>query len=110
MTSTPPQPTAASKLASILSKLSPVPGFPEYTGPYKTGTVDVEIPVSELESPSPAPDTAADILTVQFRIFYPTGQDTKGKRITWLPAPQRHHVSAYTKFIGVGNVLAELVS
>jgi platelet-activating factor acetylhydrolase len=97
-------------MASYLSQLSPIPGFPDYTGPYKVGTVDVEIPITELDSPSPAPERASNIHTVQFRIFYPAESDSQGKRITWLPAPQRHHVSAYTKFIGIGNLLAEVVS
>ncbi|KAI0124310.1 platelet-activating factor acetylhydrolase, isoform II-domain-containing protein [Xylariales sp. AK1849] len=95
--------------ASYFSKLNPIPGFAEYTGPYKVGTVDVEIPVDELESPAPAPEEVG-IETVQFRIFYPAQADSKGKRITWLPAPQRHHLSAYIKFLGVGSIVAEAVS
>ncbi|KAI1843984.1 hypothetical protein JX266_009850 [Neoarthrinium moseri] len=95
--------------ASYLNKLNPVPGFSEYSGPYKVGTVDVEIPVAELESPAPAPD-GVDIETVQFRIFYPAQPDSKGKKITWLPAPQRNHLSAYIKFLGVGTLVAEAVS
>ncbi len=110
MASSPPEPGATAKVASYLSRLNPVPAFPEYTGPYKVGTVDIEIPVSELESPSPAPDNATGIHTVQFRIFYPATPDSQGKRISWLPAPQRSHVSAYTKFLGIGPILAEVVS
>ncbi|KAG7141307.1 hypothetical protein HYQ46_007852 [Verticillium longisporum] len=53
----------AAKLSAYLSQLNPVPTFPDYTGPYKVGTVDVEIPVSELESPSHAAESAADIYT-----------------------------------------------
>jgi platelet-activating factor acetylhydrolase len=103
-----PFPTA--KLSAYLSRLSPVPGFPDYTGPYKVGTVDVEIPVTELDSPSPAPANAADIHTVQFRIFYPSKPEAKCRKISWLPAPQRAHVTSYTKFLGIGNILAEVVS
>lgn len=102
--------STATKLANYLSQLNPIPTFPEYTGPYKVGTVDVEIPVSELESPSPTPDNAADIPTVQFRVFYPAKPDSNGKKISWLPAPQRQHVSAYTQFIGIKPMLADLVS
>lgn len=98
------------RLSAYLSKLNPVPAFTEYTGPYKVGTVDVEIPVSELESPAPAPDNATGIETVQFRIFYPAQSDAKGKRITWLPAPQRQHLSAYIQFLGIGPVLAGAAS
>lgn len=102
--------SAAAKLASYISQLNPIPTFPEYTGPYKVGTVDVEIPITELEAPSPAPDNAADIPTVQFRIFYPAKPESNGKNISWLPAPQRQHVSAYTQFIGIKPMLADLVS
>ncbi|RYP63428.1 hypothetical protein DL771_009281 [Monosporascus sp. 5C6A] len=102
--------TAAGKVASYLSRLNPIPRFPEYTGPYKVGTVDVEIPISELESPAPAPANASEIETVQFRIFYPAPPDSQGKRITWLPAPQRDHLSAYIKFLGVGPFWAQAAS
>ncbi|RYP22094.1 hypothetical protein DL765_001853 [Monosporascus sp. GIB2] len=102
--------TTAGKVASYLSQLNPIPRFPEYTGPYKVGTVDVEIPVSELESPAPAPANASEIETIQFRIFYPAQPDSEGKRITWLPAPQRDHLSAYIKFLGVGPFWAQAAS
>ncbi|KAK2596211.1 hypothetical protein QQS21_006359 [Conoideocrella luteorostrata] len=101
---------ATSKLASYLSRLSPVPAFPDFTGPYKVGTVDVEIPVTDLNPPSPAPDNAADIPTVQFRVFYPAVAGSNEKPITWLPNPQRHHVSAYTKFVGIGPTLSDILS
>jgi platelet-activating factor acetylhydrolase len=96
-------------MTSYLKSLSPVPGFPEYTGPHKVGTIDVEIPVSQLDSPSPTPDESID--TVQFRIFYPCENEGKpGKAISWLPNPQREHVSAYTRFLGANSTLAEVIS
>ncbi len=104
------QPGTAAKVAAYLNRLNPIPAFPEYTGPHKVGTVDVEIPVSELQSPSSSPDNAISIHTVQFRVFYPANPDSKGRKISWLPAPQRNHVSAYTKFLGFGPILAEVVS
>jgi len=110
MAPSPPPQGPAAKAAWYLSRLNPVPGFPEYTGPHKVGTIDVEIPVSELESPSPPPPGSEPLVTVQFRIFYPATPDSDGKRISWLPAPQRSHVSAYTKFLGAGPILAEFVS
>ncbi|KAI0490567.1 phospholipase A2 [Xylaria cf. heliscus] len=97
-------------MTALLSKLNPVPRFPEFTGPYKVGTVDVEVPISDLESPAPTPDNATNIETVQFRIFYPCDPNASGKRITWLPAPQRDYLSAYIKFLGVGAFLAEAAS
>ncbi|KAI1391383.1 phospholipase A2 [Hypoxylon trugodes] len=106
----PANPSRSDKWSSLLSRLNPIPGFADYTGPYKVGTVDVEIPVTELDSPAPAPDNAAGIETVQFRIFYPAQPEAQGKRITWLPAPQREHLSAYIQFLGVGQMLAQAVS
>lgn len=102
--------TPSVKMADYLSRLSPVPAFPDYTGPYKVGTMDVEIPVADLNAPSPAPDNAADIPTIQFRVFYPAVDESSEKRIPWLPNPQRHHVSAYTRFVGVSHTLAEFLS
>ncbi|KAK8137044.1 platelet-activating factor acetylhydrolase [Apiospora sp. TS-2023a] len=96
--------------ASYLSKLNPIPGFDEYTGPYKVGTIDVEIPITELESPAPAPANTEHIETVQFRVFYPAQPESTGKRITWLPAPQRDHLTAYIKFLGIGSLVAQAVS
>lgn len=100
----------AEKMAYYLNKVNPVPSLPDYTGPYKVGTVDVEIAVADLQAPSDAPAHAADIHTILFRIFYPAQPESKGKRITWLPAPQRSHVSAYTKFLGFGSVASEILS
>ncbi|KAM0191309.1 hypothetical protein ACHAPI_008898 [Fusarium lateritium] len=100
---------SASKM-SYLSRLSPIPAFPEYTGPYKVGTVDVEIPVSELEAPSAAPEGADKIHTVQYRMFYPAVAESNEKLISWLPNPQRQHLVAYTKFLGIGPMLAEFLS
>lgn len=72
--------------------------------------MDVEIPVTDLQSPSPCPTNASDIPTVLFRVFYPAVDDSEQNNIPWLPAPQRHHISAYTRFVGISNVLAELFS
>ncbi len=102
--------TASERVASYLSRLNPIPRLPEYTGPYKVGTVDVEIPIADLKSTAPAPADAAEIETIQFRIFYPAQPDSEGKRITWLPAPQRDHLSAYIKFLGVGPFWAQAAS
>jgi platelet-activating factor acetylhydrolase len=102
------------KMSSYLAQFSPVPSFSEYTGLHKVGTMDVEIPVASLQSPSPAPDDASshhnNIGTVQFRVFYPAVAESDEKSITWLPNPQRHHISAYTKFVGVQSMVAEFLS
>ena len=100
------------KMASYLKSINPTPSFPEYTGPYKVGTIDVEIPVSELESPSTlVPDTTKGLPTVLFRIWYPcVDDDKKHEKITWLPQPQREHISAYSRFLGAGKTAASIIS
>jgi platelet-activating factor acetylhydrolase len=95
-------------MAAYFSRLSPVPAFPSFTGPYKVGSVDVELPVAELESPAPPPDD--NISTVQYRVFYPCEPDARGKPVNWLPQPQRGYMSAYTRFLGTGSMLAEFIS
>ncbi|KXJ93314.1 phospholipase A2 [Microdochium bolleyi] len=102
--------STAERLAAYLSRLNPVPGFADYTGPYRVGTVDIEIPVADLHSPAPAPANAADIDTVSCRVFYPAHPDAQGKRITWVPAPQRHTISSYIQFLGAGPALASAAS
>jgi hypothetical protein len=42
-------------MTSYLSRLSTVPTFSPYTGPHRVGTIDIELPTSELESLYPAP-------------------------------------------------------
>ncbi|TVY81442.1 putative phospholipase A2, partial [Lachnellula suecica] len=95
-------------MTSYLSRLSPVPAFPAYTGPYTVGTLDIELPVSELEAPSASPDDS--ISTVNYRVFYPCDPGFKGKNVSFIPSPQRDYVAAYTRFLGAGNMLAEAIS
>lgn len=96
-------------MASYLRSLNPVPSFPNYTGPHKVGTIDVEIPVSELDSSSVAPAGAVD--TIQYRIFYPCENESKpSPAINWLPNPQKSHVAAYTRFLGAGSTLSEFIA
>ena len=96
--------------------LNPIPSFPPYTGPYPVGTLDVEIPVSDLPAPCPRPEATEHIQTVQFRVFYPADADAtgpkgkSGKKATWLPLPQREHIAGYTKFAGAGSLLAGAIS
>lgn len=101
------------KVKGRIVGLNPTPQFPDYTGPYKVGTIDVEIPISELESPSTfVPDSASNLKTVLFRIWYPCvdEQGKKHEKITWLPQPQREHISAYSRFLGAGRTAAKILS
>jgi len=93
---------------SFFADYSPVPAFPKYSGPYKVGTVDVEIPVTELNQSGPAPN--AEISTVSFRIFYPCEPNAKPATIRWLPEPQRGYMSAFAKFMGLQSFVSDLVS
>ncbi|KAL9596365.1 MAG: hypothetical protein Q9219_005843 [cf. Caloplaca sp. 3 TL-2023] len=95
-------------MVSFLSYLNPTPGFPAYTGPYRVGTTDVEIPAAELPPPSPAPDS--NISTVSFRIFYPREPAaTHSKPVYWLPNPQHEYLSAYVRFLGASQRLSAIL-
>ncbi|KAB2106637.1 hypothetical protein AG0111_0g5256 [Alternaria gaisen] len=92
-----------------LNRLNPTPAFPAHTGPYKVGSVDVEIPTSDLESPS-ANAPPGDLPTIAFRIFYPCKQDSNEKAVRWIPSPQREYVSAYARFLGANSAFAGVFS
>lgn len=88
-------------MASLLSSLSPINAFPDYHGPYAVGTVDVEIPVSDLPLPADTPEGAAP--TVAFRIFYPCAKPSKddSRPVRWIPQPQRLTTAALMRFLGM---------
>ncbi|KAH9863647.1 hypothetical protein J1614_009579 [Plenodomus biglobosus] len=92
-----------------LNRINPTPTFPAHTGPYKVGSIDVEIPTSALESPTDeAPP--ADLPTVAFRMFYPCKQDSDQKAVKWIPSPQRETIASYAKFLGANSVFAGVFS
>ena len=96
---------AADSGFSFVSGLNPTPSFPTYSGPYPVGTLDVEVPTSEVLSPSPAPDPS--ITTVSFRVFYPCNPPKEGpKSVYWLPDPQRQYIKAYAQFLGASSNLS----
>ncbi|CCC13284.1 hypothetical protein SMACR_07063 [Sordaria macrospora] len=95
-------------LSSYLPSI--VPAFPEYTGPYKVGAIDIEIPISEIGSVSATPNEADHIHTIQFRVYYPATPDTNNEGITWLPPPQRLAVWAYSQFLGLSSRVASVLS
>jgi platelet-activating factor acetylhydrolase len=98
-------------MASYLSGLSPVNTFPHYNGKYDVGTVDVEIPVSDLPAASDAPEGA--VSTIAFRIFYPCqtpGKSEPHRPVRWVPQPQRETINAFAKFLGAGSKLASFIS
>ena len=99
---------AADNSLSFVSGLNPTPSFPTYSGPYPVGTLDVEVPTSEVLSPSPAPDPT--ITTISFRVFYPCNPPKEGpKSVYWLPDPQRQYIKAYAQFLGASSSLSGFV-
>jgi platelet-activating factor acetylhydrolase len=89
--------------------MNPTPAFPAHTGPYKVGSVDIEIPTSELENPSTG--SLHDVLpTVAFRVFYPATQESNEKEVRWIPSPQREYISAYARFLGANSAFAGVFS
>lgn len=66
-----------------------------YTGPYKVGTIDVEIPVSDIVSSCKRPKEASGISTILFRIFYPATAGCNQQPAKWMP---NHQTSAYVTY------------
>lgn len=98
-------------MASFFSGWNPVKFFPEYPGPYAVGTVDVEIPTSDLPSPADAPEDAQP--TIAFRMFYPCvkpGKNEADRAVRWIPQPQRATLQSFAKFLGLGPKAATLAS
>ncbi|KAK7181844.1 hypothetical protein DPSP01_002432 [Paraphaeosphaeria sporulosa] len=93
---------------TFLDKINPTPSFPSFTGPYKVGSVDVEIPASQLESPGRSSSPSTNLSTVSFRVFYPARPESEQKGVRWIPSPQKEVVSSYAKFLGAGNAMAGL--
>ncbi|MCJ1388569.1 hypothetical protein MMC18_001416 [Xylographa bjoerkii] len=97
-------------MTSYLPSLNPTPAFPKhYGGPYPVGTVDIEIPVSELQSVARTPDSS--ITTVSFRAFYPCENPLSSpKPVYWIPDPQHGYVSAYARFLGASSRISQLLA
>jgi platelet-activating factor acetylhydrolase len=93
----------------LSSLFNPIPFLPTYNGPYEVGTIDVEIPVSDLESSSPSPDSS--ITTIRHRIFYPCETPRrKANPVYWISEPQRAVIEAYAGILGLNPALAKWVA
>ncbi|RVX68216.1 hypothetical protein B0A52_08725 [Exophiala mesophila] len=92
----------------MVSFFNPLPSLPQPLGPYKVGTSEWEIPVSEIPSTAKVPDSK--ISTIKFRLYYPTTDSTPSKSIKWLPSPQRQWVAAYSSFLGASTRVASWIS
>ncbi|KAJ8612294.1 hypothetical protein MRB53_037504 [Persea americana] len=92
-------------------RLNPTPSFPDYTGPYKVGSVDIEIPATDLHEAGEDLSSQPDVQTVAFRAFYPCTPPTAPSRpVRWVHGPQHSTISAYIRFIGAGTTLANFIS
>jgi platelet-activating factor acetylhydrolase len=93
----------------MLPSLNPLPSFPAYTGPYKVGSTEIEIPTSEITSESPVPDPK--ITSIKFRVFYPTTSDaTSKKSVSWLPEPHKESLAGLISFSGASARLQKILS
>jgi platelet-activating factor acetylhydrolase len=72
---------------SIFPSIFPV--LPKYPGPYKVGSIDIEIPLSE---PRKFDIIETNVETILVRLFYPTES-------TWLPQPNMEYAKGYAKFL-----------
>lgn len=100
-------------MASWFSSLNPTPTFPDYTGPYQVGTLDVEIPVADLQSGDvlTPPPAAEEISTIAFRVFYPCQPPAIPARpVRWVQSPQRATIGAFARFLGANNRMADVLS
>ena len=87
-----------------------LPYLPSYTGPLQVGTIDVEIPISELNSPAPLPANF-DIPTIKARIFYPCeSSKRKTKSVYWIPDPQFEYLQAFASFLGASSRLSKTIA
>lgn len=91
-----------------LNRINPTPAFPAHSGPYKVGSIDVEIPTSELDDPGT--NATSDLPTVAFRVFYPAKQESNERGVRWIPSPQREYISAYARFLGANSAFAGVFS
>lgn len=93
-----------------------LPYLPPYTGPYKVGIADIEVPVSALDSPaadiSPTPDTASSISTVKLCLYYPCVEPSKKSKssIYWVPEPQHEYLTAFAGFLGAGKGASKVIA
>lgn len=94
------------------SHVSPIPNFPDYTGPYKVGTIDVEIASADLLPRSNASNDVKDQIptTVSFRCFYPCQTPGQSPRpVHWVPQPQKETLDAfYKKFLKTNAALTTM--
>ena len=88
--------------------LNPVPSLSRYRGPYKVGSTEYEIPISEVDSTSTPP--TPEITTIKFRLFYPTDAESSKEPITWVPSPQKQWIESFSNFLGASMGWSSVVN
>ncbi|KAI9718859.1 MAG: hypothetical protein M1828_006548 [Chrysothrix sp. TS-e1954] len=111
-------------MVPFLSRLSPIPCFPSYTGPYTVGTVDVEIPVTNLNEQSvgnsnstqpyePLTSPDSSLTTIAYRLYYPCSSPAakpSSKPAYWISNPQHETLAGYARFLGASASLSQFFS
>lgn len=98
-------------MSSWFTGWNPIKYFPDYSGPHAVGTVDVEIPISDLHAPSDVPEDAQP--TIAFRMFYPCVKPSSkelDRPVRWIPSPQRETMASFAKFLGLRDKMASAIS
>lgn len=80
-------------------RLNPLaPALPNYPGPFRVGTVQLEVPVPKEYQKTFG---AGSVRTLLVRLFYPTSA-TRGSRPRWVGAGG-HAVAGYAHFLGISE-------
>ena len=86
-----------------------LPSLPAYTGPFKVGTVEIEVPVFNLSSPASSP--GFPIPTIKARVFYPCDPlNGKYKPVSWIGNPQHESVAAFASFLGLSGRVSSAIA
>ena len=75
------------------------PMLPKYPGPYKVGSLDVEIPLRDSKK---FDVIETNVETVLVRFFYPADSSARGKKAaapSWLPQPSMEYAKGYANFL-----------
>ena len=96
---------------SLRDRIPIISKLPQYSGPYKVSTIDIEVPVEKPRTFSEITRHKTHLLkleSVLFTIYYPAHVDSglgephpklgRYSRPTWLPQPRLHTSKGYGKF------------
>lgn len=82
--------------------------LPTATGQYSVGTIDIEVPCQRQTTNivNKEGESAFEVETVLFSLFYPTTKDAVSKtHHPWIPKPLSLKGEGYARFVGINNFL-----